>query len=86
VLIENVTHHHVNPYDENLSEDDRCHWISEEVVAFLHALFADQVLLWSIENGRGGGGWQLPFEGKVSTDIPAAANTYVWSGPLKKAG
>ena len=43
MVIENITHHHVNPYDETLNPEERCHWISAEVMEFLGELFADRV-------------------------------------------
>jgi hypothetical protein len=70
VVIENITHHHVNPYDETLNPEERCHWISAKVMEFLGELFADRVFLWSINNGAGGGGWASLFDGAIPPDTP----------------
>jgi len=86
VLIENITHHHANPYDGTLNADERSRLITDEVVEFLRELFADRVLLWSIDKGAGGGGWRMPFEGVVPADIPSGADIFVWSRRLRLAG
>ena len=85
VVIENVTHHHVNPYDTNMSEEERDRWVAEEVIEFLHDLFADQVFLWSIEKGKAGGGWQRGYDGTIPPDVPTKADTFVWSRRLRSS-
>jgi hypothetical protein len=86
VVIENVTHHHVNPYDEAVNTEERCRWISEEVMVFLSQLFADRVFLWSINKGVGGGGWKRAFDGAIPPDTPSGADMFVWSRRLGPAG
>jgi hypothetical protein len=57
VDISEITHGHFNPYDQSLSDEE--HWasITESVVGFLRALFADRVLL-NRTPERAMGGWQ----------------------------
>jgi hypothetical protein len=86
VLIENITHHHVNTHDETINTEQRCSWISREFVEFLNELFADRVFLWSIDKGAGGGGWKLPFDGAIPEDARSGADRFVWSRRLRPAG
>lgn len=91
VVIENVTHHHTNPYDSSpydpkMTPSERAQWITDEVVEFLHALFDDRVLLWSRQQGKGGGGWSRPYEGIIPDDVPQDADVFVWSGRVERTG
>lgn len=86
VLIEHVTHHHVEPDDTEMTPNERAQWITLDVVEFLHALFGDRVLLWSREGGKRGGGWWRPYEGVLPGDIPNDADVFVWSRRLERAG
>ena len=86
VVIENITHHHVDCYDPDLSDDDRVKWIADDVVGFLRQLFADRVFLWSRNQGKGGGGWRRPFDGGIPDDVPEDADIFVWSGRLERTG
>lgn len=79
VFIEWISHNHVNPYDEDMSDNERYRWITDNVIEYLTALFSDQVFLWSIDKGRGGGGWSWPFDGIIPSDTPESADTFVWS-------
>lgn len=81
VIIQNMTHFHINPYDSAMSEEERARWITDEVVDFLGELFADRILLWSVDQGRGSGGCQ-PYEGSVPADIPKDADKFLWSGRI----
>jgi hypothetical protein len=83
VLIEHVTHHHVNPNDGSLSSEERARFVTESVVEFLEELFADRVLLWAIERGERGGGWLRPFEGDISGEVPHDADVFVWSKRIR---
>lgn len=85
VVIENVTHHHVDCYDQALSESARFRRMATDVVEFLRELFADRVLLWSRDQGRGGGGWQRTFEGEIPKNVPEDADTFVWSRRLARS-
>jgi hypothetical protein len=52
--------------DETLNIEQRCSWISREVVEFLNELFADRVFILAIDKGAGSGGWKLPFRRRNS--------------------
>jgi hypothetical protein len=54
VLVENISHAHFNPYDEDLSDEARAERIIPEVMEFLHQLLGDRILL--IRSNRGGHG------------------------------
>ncbi|MGV8042593.1 MAG: hypothetical protein AB2L07_21935 [Thermoanaerobaculaceae bacterium] len=86
VEIERVTHHHVTAPDDSLGSEEQAHAITEEVVWFLRELFADRVLLWSENGGRGGGGWRYPFGGEIPADLREGVDLFVWSGRLNVAG
>jgi hypothetical protein len=86
VVIENVTHHHVNPYDAKMTPSERAEWVTHEVLVFLHALFEDRVFLWSRQKGKSGGGWQQPFERLIPDDVPRDADMFVWSRRVEPAG
>lgn len=83
VLIRNITHHHINPYDEKLSEIEKAEWIVASVIDFLENLFLDRMLLWSIDQGRSGGGWFEIEENPSSDEIPPKADVFVWSHRIK---
>jgi hypothetical protein len=85
VVLENVTHHHANAY-ETISAGERAQWVTAEVVAFLRALFDDRVFLWSRDQGKGGGGWQQPYEGTIPNDVPDDADLFVWSRRIERTG
>jgi hypothetical protein len=81
VSIGTITHLHFNPYDPSLSEVEVAKVVSDEVIDFLRALFADEVLLWKSSDGRSGGSRMLSAQGL--TDTPGACDRrYLWSGPL----
>jgi len=84
IVIENVTHHHTNPYDAGMTPGERAQWVTREVVGFLHALFDDRVFLWSRDQGRRGGGWRRPYEGVIPDDVPEDADMFVWSTRIEK--
>lgn len=86
VVIEKVTHHHTHPYDSDMSPRERAHWVTNEVVEFLHALFDERVILWSRQQGRGGGGWRQPYEGVIPDDVPQDADIFVWSRRVERTG
>jgi len=82
IVIENVTHGHFNPGNENLTEDQRDETVTEEVIDFLKALFNDRVLLYSSPDKRRSG-W-IQFE---SDDGPAELSEslqyFLWSRPYE---
>ena len=85
VAIENVTHHHVNNYDAELSQEERIRRIAQRVVTFLDSLFSDSVLLWSIDRGQRMGGWRLlpDDEEEIVDDLPDEADVFLWSQRLR---
>lgn len=84
VVIENVTHHHTNPYDPEMNSSDRARWITNEVVEFLQTLFDDRVFLWSRRQGHGGGGCHWPFEGVIPDGVPDDADLFIWSKRIER--
>ncbi len=86
VDIENITHYHFNPYDSEISPYELALWVTNEVVEFLQALFDDRVLLWSRQQGRGGGGSLQPYEGVIPDYLPEDADIFVWSRRLERTG
>ncbi|MEM7228411.1 MAG: hypothetical protein AAF432_06305 [Planctomycetota bacterium] len=82
VVIEHVTHHHVNPYDATLSDMQAATWITERVIEFIRDLFADRIVLWAVDRGQGGGGWSCVDKPVTAWDGPAGSNAFVWSGPI----
>ena len=83
IYIDNVTHGHVNPYDEAKSADDVAQWITDYVVEFLDELFADRVLLWAVDGGKSMGGWRMGFRGEIPRTVPKDADVFVWSRRLR---
>jgi hypothetical protein len=78
--IGDITHGHFAVYDVS-SPDELAQAVSEQVIAFLDTLFADQVLLWKARSG-GAGGWYVLDEDHPSTyQLPANAQCFLWSGP-----
>jgi hypothetical protein len=86
IIFWNVGHHHVQADDADLSEDERARWIAEQVVGFLRDLFADRVLLWSVEQGRGGGNWHRPWDGTIPAGVPDGADVFLWSRRIARTG
>jgi hypothetical protein len=81
VSISEITHGHFYSDDAILSEEQRQQQIAEDVIAFLRALFADQVLLFRTPS-RGTGGW-LRLDLSPEPPIFTSGREYfLWSGPL----
>ena len=80
VDISEISHSHFNRYGESLSDDERHQSITEDVVDFLRALFADQVLLFRTSNRRTGG-WQRLDLTPVVSDRQPHYQYFFWSGP-----
>jgi hypothetical protein len=83
VDITEVTHGHFNSFDASLTQEQRDQQIVEDVISFLRALFADQVLLFRTtgRGNRGVGGWfRLDLSPKPST-FDAGREYFLWSGP-----
>jgi hypothetical protein len=83
VVIENVTHGHFNPYDEGLSDGEREKIIVEDVVAFLKALFSDQILL-HCSGTRGFGGWTRLDLVDEPIQLSPKLSYYLWSKPYSQ--
>lgn len=78
VVAGNFTHGHFSNYDPNLTAQQKAERITEEVVAFLKELFADEIVLYGSHEGFGG--WYKRGE---NSEFQGAAKGFVWSGPLK---
>jgi hypothetical protein len=82
VLIENITHGHFNAYDEKLSEARRAEIITEDVIAFLRALFSDRVLLFTSPDNHVGGWTRLDLkDGPV--ELSLSYRYFLWSRPYE---
>jgi hypothetical protein len=82
VYIEHISHGHFNPYDETISPEQRETIVTEDVMSFLQALFADRVLLHTAPNHRMGGWTRLDFaEGPV--ELSPDQRYYLWSKPYE---
>jgi hypothetical protein len=79
VRIDDRAHGHFAEYNDQLTEADRERRIVEAVVDFLHALFADLVVVWG--QAKVWGGWYRIDLGD-SCGWPGAQE-FVWSGPRK---
>ncbi|MCI0739396.1 MAG: hypothetical protein L0Y72_10155 [Gemmataceae bacterium] len=78
VVAGNFTHGHFSNYDEKLSPEQKASEIAEDVVSFLEALFADEVVFWG-SHERCGGWYNI---GEDSSSWAKDDKKYVWSGPL----
>ena len=81
IVLGRHTHSHFNPYDASVTETELASMVTQSVIEFLDDLFADRVLIWSIE-GHSGGWTSLP---ESSSGVPAAARAFRWSGPIDLA-
>lgn len=79
VSVENISHAHFNPYDEELSEEARAERIIPEVMEFLHQLLGDKILL--IRSNRGGA-W-MPLESAEIKGLKDNCRYYLWSRPFR---
>src|SRR5262249_32508638 len=79
VVLGNFTHGHFANYEDNLAIEQKAEKVTEDVVAFLKALFADQIILWG-SHERGGGWSGRSDRSDCEEDVPQ----YVWSGPLTR--
>jgi hypothetical protein len=74
----NFTHGHFSNYDDKLSLEQKAEVVADQVVDFLEALFADQVVLWGSHDRSGG--WY--YSDKADPLLPDGEKKYVWSGAL----
>jgi hypothetical protein len=81
VGIGDITHHHFNPYNSNLTDPESEQWITQAVVEFLEKLFADRVLL---QKGRtcAWGSMQWLEDGEGIPPPREDGDAFLWSGPL----
>ena len=73
----NFTHGHFSNYDA-ISEQEKAKDISESIIDFLEAVFADRVAFWG--SHKAGGGWRRLDIG--AQEKPNGCE-YVWSGPRR---
>ena len=55
IFIKEITHFHISPDDDSLSEENKNKIITEKVIHFLTELFTDRVLLWRAKSHRSDG-------------------------------
>lgn len=79
VEVEKITHGHLSVYDNSLSQEAVHQRVSEFVLDFLDALFADKVLLWVSDDGQSGGWQRIDLAPEVSPP-EEGGKFYVWSG------
>lgn len=79
VSIDPLTHGHFGEYADGMSERERLERVVANVIEFLDALFADQVVVWGQWNV--GGGWYFRSTGDQGLS-PRGVPEYVWSGPV----
>ncbi len=80
VDVRNITHGHFACYDPGVSDEEALRQVTEAVIDFLDALFADQMLLFRVPGG--GGGWRSPGYEAVLGELLPEAEVFVWSGPV----
>jgi hypothetical protein len=73
----NFTHGHFSNYDD-IPEQQKATLISENVIDFLEAVFADRVGFWG--SHKAGGGWRRL---DIGPQKEPKAFEYVWSGPRR---
>lgn len=80
VGLSEITHGHFDCYGKTLSDEERASGITEQVIDFLRALFADRVLLYRTPN-RGMGGWRRLDLSPESRERDTRCEYFLWSGP-----
>jgi hypothetical protein len=81
IKVGNITHDHLNPYDETLTEEEIACRVTEGVILFLDLLFADRVVFWRHLSGHAGG-WRVLEEWKKLPHLGDDIETCIWSRPL----
>lgn len=82
----NFTHGHFSNYEDGLSPEEAAKKISERVIAFLEATFADKMVFWGSNTGAGGWGELSDSLKRIFENHGVTADfkkKYVWSGPLE---
>ena len=80
VVIENITHTHFTPDEPPPSSSELDSLVTQEVVSFLKALFADRILL-NIHRDLGSSGW-ADFDGISPVELSPDYRYYLWSKPF----
>jgi hypothetical protein len=79
VDVGNLTHGHFLPRNHEAPQEEREEEVIEQVMAFLDAVFDDQIEFWRSDIA---GGWHSRGGGEP---IGPNARRYTWSGPLSGA-
>jgi hypothetical protein len=77
VVAGRFTHGHFSNYDDGLSLEQKAEQITDAVVSFLKAVFADEVVFYGSHEAAGG--W---YQRGEQWDWKRNEREYVWSGPL----
>lgn len=85
VTIGGFTHRHFACYAGGLSEADKAHAVTDEVVAYLDDLFSDRIEFYGSKCGGGARHRDGTTRGFFSK-LFFGRKTYVWSGPVKDDG
>ncbi len=82
MYVEHITHSHFTSYDETITQEQREAIVTEDVISFLQALFADQVLLHTTPDNRRGG-WMRLDRQDGSVALSPEERYYLWSKPYE---
>lgn len=71
-------------YDTHLDDRERAGRVTNEVMRFLNELFADRLLFWRVEDGRGSAWRERGESGPIDPLVcdNRVYHTYLWSRPL----
>ncbi len=85
VALTKITHSHFNPYSK-MPDDARDAWITDAVLDYLDALFADRLLLYCSPDRRQAGSQHhdAPIDRAQSVPGTEQYDCYVWSGPVAR--
>jgi hypothetical protein len=84
IQIEKITHTHIGATETSLSPEGRAEVVTQEVIRFLKALFADRILLHLHQNHRSAGLIELDG-GDGPVELSTEHNYYFWSRPFRNA-
>ena len=77
IAVGHLTHGHFSPWNEKPPQDEREEKVIGHVLAFLDAVFADQMVSWSADKA---GGWH--GRGDEPIVRRPGARRFTWWGPL----
>jgi hypothetical protein len=83
-VVGNFTHIHFACYEAHLSPEAKAAQISADVVAFLDAIFSEQLEFWGSHSGAGGTR-PRDSQGRLSRFV-FGRRAFVWSGPVSEDG